>query len=587
MPKKVSRIAKDNRGLQNPSCRSSRVIHARSERIEVGGSQYDQHWTSQLTPLEALESHLVRHQRRKHMYSRWRPHEDKHERALGGIRSSPHTGAMDLALAKETFTDQIFATDHVSALDAPEALVEHLQKPGALVPQQDAGHQCFAPQVVQTPPRPTRSLPSPSKEHLCPPRDPILFRSSNSSLPRPSTSPLHPAAPQKKQENKMTIAASRPASPATLAAQMLHVWDTAKGLRRAACSPQQAEGLAASLFDREATLLAVPTAHGAEGLPAIQLFVKKCAEQGKVFIDEKIVSRVINGSFLCEESILTMIHEERIDWLLPDVKPTNRRVQIPMCIVASFNGEGKIASERIYWDQGSVMKQIGLLPATLFCKGNNSETTLPVIGPKIIDGLVKVEGPIVTKEDIDEMEDHVADSIQRPEAPLRYRASMASLHGKRDSMSSLISQEDMNHPTPAPTPVPTASSRSSDIFSQDTDISMRTNRRDPNWSSINSHDDAPLPTTTGRKTFEGRTVSQFSLGADAPTAPTAPAAESSVAAGIAEPVHRLGRKFSAASLRTSDIFGEHAEPIRPSSKRDPNARSTEKDFIGIGRSSVR
>ena len=46
--------------------------------------------------------------------------------------------------------------------------------------------------------------------------------------------------------------------------------------------------------------------------------------------------------------------------MLPGVAPTNRRVQIPLVVIVHFR-DGKLAHEHIYWDQASVLKQIGLL----------------------------------------------------------------------------------------------------------------------------------------------------------------------------------------------------------------------------------
>ena len=51
------------------------------------------------------------------------------------------------------------------------------------------------------------------------------------------------------------------------------------------------------------------------------------------------------------------------------VAPTHRRVEIPMVAVVTFE-EGKLACERIYWDQASVLVQVGLL----------DRGTLPVTG---------------------------------------------------------------------------------------------------------------------------------------------------------------------------------------------------------------
>jgi len=49
--------------------------------------------------------------------------------------------------------------------------------------------------------------------------------------------------------------------------------------------------------------------------------------------------------------------------MLPGVKPTGRKVELPHVVVVGFSG-GKIAYERIYWDQASLLAQIGLLDPT-------------------------------------------------------------------------------------------------------------------------------------------------------------------------------------------------------------------------------
>ena len=58
-----------------------------------------------------------------------------------------------------------------------------------------------------------------------------------------------------------------------------------------------------------------------------------------------------------------------MDWMLPGIQPTHRKVEVPMVVVVQFEGD-KIACERIYWDQASVLVQIGVLePAGLPVSG--------------------------------------------------------------------------------------------------------------------------------------------------------------------------------------------------------------------------
>jgi carboxymethylenebutenolidase len=70
-----------------------------------------------------------------------------------------------------------------------------------------------------------------------------------------------------------------------------------------------------------------------------------------------------------DEMIFSFTHTQEMPWMLPGIAPTNRRVEVPLVAVVGFRG-GKVACERVYWDQASVLKQIGLL----------SDSGLPVFG---------------------------------------------------------------------------------------------------------------------------------------------------------------------------------------------------------------
>lgn len=77
------------------------------------------------------------------------------------------------------------------------------------------------------------------------------------------------------------------------------------------------------------------------------------------------ISRTVGASQIVDEFVMCFTHNSEIDWMLPDVAPTGRYVEIPMLGVIKFRGD-KLCHEHIYWDQASVLVQIGLLdPAGL------------------------------------------------------------------------------------------------------------------------------------------------------------------------------------------------------------------------------
>ena len=75
------------------------------------------------------------------------------------------------------------------------------------------------------------------------------------------------------------------------------------------------------------------------------------------------VSRTIGQDQLVDEMVFTFTHSIRMDWMLPGIAPTGKRVEVPLIAIVRFR-EGKLAHEHIYWDQASVLVQIGLLDAS-------------------------------------------------------------------------------------------------------------------------------------------------------------------------------------------------------------------------------
>lgn len=87
---------------------------------------------------------------------------------------------------------------------------------------------------------------------------------------------------------------------------------------------------------------------------------------GKIFppdIQITTVSRTVGEDQLVEEVVATFTHTVPIDWLLPGVDPTNKPVEMAAVIIIKFE-DNKIAHEHIYWDQASILVQVGLLDPT-------------------------------------------------------------------------------------------------------------------------------------------------------------------------------------------------------------------------------
>jgi carboxymethylenebutenolidase len=84
------------------------------------------------------------------------------------------------------------------------------------------------------------------------------------------------------------------------------------------------------------------------------------------------ISRTIGNDQLVDEMVFKFTHTIKMDWMLPGLAPTGRRVEVPLVAIVRFR-DGKLAHEHIYWDQASVLVQLGLLdPNTLPIAGIES-----------------------------------------------------------------------------------------------------------------------------------------------------------------------------------------------------------------------
>lgn len=86
------------------------------------------------------------------------------------------------------------------------------------------------------------------------------------------------------------------------------------------------------------------------------------------------VSRTVGMDRVVDEMVFEFTHTIAMDWMLPGVPPTGHHVRVPLVVIVHFR-DGKLAHEHIYWDQASVLAQIGLLDAA----------TLPVAGKESAD----------------------------------------------------------------------------------------------------------------------------------------------------------------------------------------------------------
>ena len=132
-------------------------------------------------------------------------------------------------------------------------------------------------------------------------------------------------------------------------------------------------------------LIHVPVGTGATGREALRKFYRE------IFIPQmppdaelQLLTRSVAQNRVIDEFILRLTHTVQMDWFAPGIAPTGRRLVVPHVGIVAFEG-GKISSEHIYWDQATVLLQLGIL-----------EGELPVLGTDQADRLLDPNAPANT-----------------------------------------------------------------------------------------------------------------------------------------------------------------------------------------------
>jgi carboxymethylenebutenolidase len=127
----------------------------------------------------------------------------------------------------------------------------------------------------------------------------------------------------------------------------------------------------------------VPSMAGGVGRDGVHAFYRDHLV-GKFFPPDMTmtnVSRTVGSDQVVDEVVISFTHTAPIDWLLPGVAPTGKRVEMAVAVIVGFKG-GKISHEHIYWDQAGVLVQVGLLdPVGLPVSG--AASARKVLNPKL------------------------------------------------------------------------------------------------------------------------------------------------------------------------------------------------------------
>lgn len=124
----------------------------------------------------------------------------------------------------------------------------------------------------------------------------------------------------------------------------------------------------------------IPTLTGGVGISEIERFYSEyfCNPPS---LKLTLLSRTIGADRVVDELHVRFKHTQEMPWILPGVAATNKRVEVVMVSIVTLRG-GKLYHEHVYWDQASVLVQVGLLSPNLVSKTAQKlgVQRLPVVG---------------------------------------------------------------------------------------------------------------------------------------------------------------------------------------------------------------
>jgi len=187
--------------------------------------------------------------------------------------------------------------------------------------------------------------------------------------------------------DKQAVQATPSLTPAQEALQS--VWEEHIGHEFGTHSPEDA--LATMVED--AYVNHIPVMTGGVGKAALgEFYSKYFIPQIPPDLELVPISRTIGTDRLVDEMLAKFTHTIQMEWMLPGIAPTGKRVEVAVVAIVQFR-DGKLAHEHLYWDQASVLVQLGML----------EPNTLPVVGA---DSARKVLNPSLPSNALIERASH-------------------------------------------------------------------------------------------------------------------------------------------------------------------------------------
>lgn len=161
---------------------------------------------------------------------------------------------------------------------------------------------------------------------------------------------------------------------------MTGLWDNHLQAEFAHKDPEEALGTMTS----NPRVTIVPTMIGGRGTDELRTFyAKHFLNQLPPDIVVTSLTRTVGQTRIVDELVIQFTHTVQMDWVLPGIPPTGKRIEFAMAVVVQTEGD-KIVSENLYWDSATILFQAGLI----------SDHKLPVLGAESAQNMMNHTAPL-------------------------------------------------------------------------------------------------------------------------------------------------------------------------------------------------
>ena len=158
------------------------------------------------------------------------------------------------------------------------------------------------------------------------------------------------------------------------------LWETHLQSEFAHKSPEEA--MATMTGNPRVTIM--PTMIGGRGPEELQNFyAKHFLNQLPPDLEVVPLTRTIGQGRVVDEMVIRFTHTEQMDWVLPGIPPTGKRIEFAMVVVVQTEGD-RISCENLYWDNATILRQAGLI----------TDSKLPILGAESARNMLQHTAPL-------------------------------------------------------------------------------------------------------------------------------------------------------------------------------------------------